>query len=135
MLSTLRRFFAAALFVFGANAAIAPAQAADDPVGDVFQLAQACPSGMVACPRGAWGTGGCYRPGYASCTNGQVCSSGMQACGPGAWGRGGCYRPAYASCNNGMICSSGMQACAPGSQGRGGCYAPAYRRCVNGRIM
>ena len=78
--------------------------------------AKSCPSGMSYCAKGGWGSGGCYKPGYASCTNGKVCSSGVRACGPGTGGNGGCYKPGYASCTNGMVCSSGMRPVCPAAR-------------------
>ena len=66
------------------------------------QAAQ-CPNDMVMCAKGANGSGGCYRPGYAECFGGAVCSSGMRYCAAGSKGSGGCYRIGYRECHDGAI--------------------------------
>src|ERR1700730_9816706 len=61
-----------------------------------------CPAGLVPC-----GTSGCYRPGFANCSQGTLCNAGMVPCLAGTQGAGGCYQPSAASCTQGRICSSG----------------------------
>lgn len=66
---------------------------------DSFQLAQSCGSGLSVCSAGSYGPGGCYKPGYATCTAGLVCTGGMQACAPSNGGQPYCYKPGYGKCN------------------------------------
>lgn len=68
------------------------------PEGD--RIAQtSCPAGTQPCPAGDYGPGGCYRPGYATCTAGLVCTGGLVACKPSNGAPAYCYRPGYGSCN------------------------------------
>jgi hypothetical protein len=68
-----------------------------------------CPSPMFTCQAGAWGTGGCYLPGYAQCYAGLICGEGRgtNPCPPGPKGPGGCYTPTFGRCDQGAIVSSG----------------------------
>ena len=86
-----------------------------------------CMQGMSFCAPGQYGSGGCYKPGYASCTQGMICSSGLRVCKPGRYGKGGCYRPVYANCTSGLICTADTQPCIKG--GRAYCYNPYYGKC------
>ena len=64
-----------------------------------YQIAQSCGSGMSVCSPGNYGPGGCYKPGYATCTAGLVCTGGMVACAPSNGAQPYCYKPGYGSCN------------------------------------
>jgi len=86
-----------------------------------------CMSGMTYCSPGSYGSGGCYKSGYATCTSGRVCSSGMRACAPGKYGKGGCYKSGYANCTSGMVCGAETKACI--KNGKAYCYNPYYSRC------
>lgn len=63
-----------------------------------IEVAQSCGSGMNVCAPGSYGPGGCYKPGYATCTAGLVCTGGMQACKPSNGGAAYCYKPGYGKC-------------------------------------
>ncbi|WP_372886752.1 hypothetical protein [Shimia sp.] len=67
--------------------------------GESYQLAQSCGSGMSVCSAGSYGPGGCYKPGYATCTAGLVCTGGMTACAPSNGAQPYCYKPGYGKCN------------------------------------
>ncbi len=90
-------------------------------------LAGKCPSNLQYCEPGSYGSGGCYKIGYARCTKGLICSTDMVACPPGKLGKGGCYKIGYAFCRNGAICSTGMELCV--KNGRAYCYKPGYASC------
>ncbi len=63
-------------------------------------LAQSnCPSGTTPCAAGSYGPGGCYKPGYATCTAGLVCTDGMSACKPTNGGPAYCFKAGIGSCN------------------------------------
>lgn len=64
-----------------------------------FQVAQSCGSGLSVCSPGSYGPGGCYKPGYATCTAGLVCTGGMVACAPSNGGQPYCYKQGYGSCS------------------------------------
>jgi hypothetical protein len=66
--------------------------------------AQQCPEGLLRCPAGSDGSGGCYNPGSASCEDGRVCPAPLKACHKGSNGTGGCYNIGQFTCNAGKIC-------------------------------
>lgn len=63
------------------------------------RIASNCGSGMSYCAPGDYGPGGCYKPGYGTCTAGLVCTGGMIACKPSNGGAAYCYKQGYGSCN------------------------------------
>ena len=62
-------------------------------------VAQSCGAGMNVCAPGSYGPGGCYKPGYATCTAGLVCTGDMVACAPSNGSQPYCYKPGYGNCN------------------------------------
>ena len=66
-------------------------------------LAQTCALPLQKCAAGAYGPGGCWRPGYSVCEKGAIYPPGMKWCPKGALGDGGAYKPGYAKCSKGRI--------------------------------
>lgn len=64
-----------------------------------FQMAQSCSSGLSVCAAGSYGPGGCFKPGYATCTAGLVCTGGMVVCAPTNGAAPYCYKPSHGKCN------------------------------------
>lgn len=96
--------------------------------------AMSCASGVLTCPRGINGDGGCYKPAYHQCQAGAVFPAGMQYCNRGPNGPGGAYKPAFHQCNGGAIFEAGMRYCPGGAKGPGGGYRPAFANCDQGDI-
>ncbi|MHA6326765.1 hypothetical protein [Roseivivax sp. CAU 1753] len=82
--------------------ALADQQRASDPaprLSPMTQLSQnTCPAGMNVCSPGSYGPGGCYKPGFGTCTAGLVCTGGTVACKPSNGGPAYCYAPNTNNC-------------------------------------
>ena len=102
-----KRLFISVLTAFALAAPMVSASGSDG-LGDkmnrlgkteTIQLAQSCSGGLKVCQAGSYGPGGCYKPGYATCTAGLVCTGGMKACKPSNGGPAYCYKQGYGKCN------------------------------------
>ena len=100
----------------------------------LWAAAMRCTGGMLACPKGLNGEGGCYKSAYEQCQAGAIFPAGMQYCNRGTNGPGGAFKPAFQQCNGGVVFEAGMQYCPRGLKGPGGPYKPAPSNCVQGYI-
>jgi hypothetical protein len=66
--------------------------------------AQECQGGLVRCPAGSSGSGGCYSPGSTTCEDGIICPAPLKVCRKGNKARGGCYNIGQFICDAGKIC-------------------------------
>jgi hypothetical protein len=96
--------------------------------------AMPCTGGMLACPKGLNGEGGCYKSAYEQCQAGAIFPAGMQYCNRGPNGPGGAFKPALQQCSGGVVFEAGMQYCPRGVKGPGGPYKPALSNCDQGYI-
>lgn len=100
--TTFALALATALTATHALAGLTGSPTPTDRVRDLGQgqrLASECSGGMSYCSPGSYGPGGCYRPGYATCTAGLVCTGGMTACKPSNGGAAYCYKQGFGTCN------------------------------------